>query len=123
MTTTQDPQSHFDSVITLLARWFGASVGLRNASSAMVTPKFGTDGARGEWKAGRVWMVSDNGGEYNVLPINSEDEYRAVPYIDMNGAVDPMTVAHRISLIFRGEDIDWSFRMDDDGIDWLTEQP
>jgi len=58
-----------------------------------------------------LWSVVDNGGEFNVAKVNHEDTtLRSVPYVDRFGIVDAGTVAYRVAMVVKGEEIDWDAR-------------
>ncbi len=69
-------------------------------------PGFGVEDGR----AGRMWGVCDNGGEWNVWPVNVEEEQRSVPYAAGGLTIDASTTAYRIALVIKGDDIDYGHR-------------
>jgi hypothetical protein len=60
-----------------------------------------------------IHSICDNGGEFNVEPVNHGERMRSIPYVDRLGVVDAGTVAYRIAMVIKGEDIDWDARWPD----------
>ena len=99
------------ATLDLLTRGYGIKVlgSLPGRDSVYIQPGFDGDGGAPGASA-RLWFICDNGGEFNVSPVNCHDEMRSVAYADHRGAVDPGTMAYRIAMVVRGEEIDWDFR-------------
>lgn len=60
-----------------------------------------------------LWSIADNGGEFNVEKVNHLESMRSIPYVDRFGIVDAGTVAYRIAMVLRDQEIDWDFRCPD----------
>lgn len=87
----------------------------RNTDGALYfRPGFDGDGGAPGGEA-RMWVVSENGGELNVAPVNCPDEMRSVPYTTRfpGRYVDGGTMASRIAHVVRGDEIDYDFVFED----------
>ncbi len=56
-----------------------------------------------------MWQIVDNGGEFNVAKVN-DDVLRSMPYMERGRVVDAGTVAYRIAMAIRGENVDFGYR-------------
>jgi hypothetical protein len=64
-----------------------------------------------------MWHITDNGGEYIVRPVNEPHlgprGSDGVPYDDRTGLLDDGTMAYRIAMVIRGDEIDYDLRCRD----------
>jgi hypothetical protein len=62
-----------------------------------------------------TFLISDNGGEFNISKPNTEEHYE-IPYTNAT----PMTIACRVLAAIRGEEIDWSFNLSEEDSNLCT---
>ena len=56
-----------------------------------------------------MWFIADNGGEFNIGPVNyDESSMRSIPYTAHMRTLSARTMVYRLGQVFRGEEIDWS---------------
>jgi len=65
------------------------------------------------------WIIAENGGELNILKINSPELMRSIAYTDIDThltkkILDVGTIGLRILSALKEEQIDWDFIMPDD---------
>jgi hypothetical protein len=65
------------------------------------------------------WFVSDNGGEFNVEPVNNPNDMVSIPTSWFGIDLDAATMAYRVACVMRGEAYDVALRMDPDETDFL----
>jgi hypothetical protein len=57
-----------------------------------------------------MWLLTDNGGEFNVWKINDPAPCRSVPYDTVEGMLDGGTMSYRITAVIHGDVIDYEAR-------------
>jgi hypothetical protein len=77
--------------------------------SLVVHPKFGMGQPNGMGDPG-FWFITDNGGELNVERVNHADTLRSVPCTYFSMALDGSTMAYRVAMVLRGDEIDYEYR-------------
>lgn len=86
-------------------------------TSVVVRPKFGF---RHTGEQDGFWILTDNGGELNVERANCPETLVSIPATSLRSAIDPATMAYRVSCVIAGRAIDWLYRMDAEDVDMLV---
>jgi hypothetical protein len=92
----------FDKFARLLHTVYGLRVQFKDGGALIVqAPTGGNHPKRGKW-----FLVNDNGGEFTVQELNTEN-YAKVPYESYRMNVTTGTAAVRVAKAIAGEPIDW----------------
>jgi len=62
-----------------------------------------------KWNSGEWWVLSDNGGEINVEPINHPERMRSIPSTSDRAVLTAETMAWRLWCAMTNQEIDWDW--------------
>lgn len=96
-------------VVNVLRHCYDLKI-LGNLSGAFGVPGtlYVQTGYQDDGRGYAMWSITDNGGEFNVALVNHHETMRSMPYKDRFGIVDAGTVAYRIAMVIKGEEVDFN---------------
>lgn len=97
-------------IITLETHWKVKRVGSSGKAPIVMLPFFFQKEDQSiRWNSYEWFILSNNGGEINVEPINHEERLRSVPYTHMSYSLTAETIAWRLWCAMSNQEIDWNY--------------